>query len=113
MALARGLSVEAAAREAKMSARTAYTYRKSPGFAERVREIHAEMFSAAVGVLAWANRNAAAGLVVLMTSKDERVKHAACRDVLTIGRTMRADEEFEHRLQALEAARKAETRTDK
>jgi hypothetical protein len=92
LALARGLNVKLAAKEAGVCEKTAYTYRKEEGFDELVKRLQGELFAQAVGILAGQSALAAATLAHLMLSPQERVKLAASRSVLEEARAWRGSE---------------------
>jgi hypothetical protein len=102
LGLARGLTVLKAATKAGIAESTAHLWRKEPGFAEHVRSLQAELFAQAVAILAGANARAAGRLAKLVGSKIERISLAASRSVLELGRSLRQDEELEHRVAELE-----------
>src|SRR4051812_5678100 len=103
LAMARGLSSAAAAREAGLSEKTAYNYRQTPGFAEAVRRCRNELFSQAVSVLAGTSALAAGTLAGLLRSKDEKILLGAGKALLEAGRAWRQGEDVAGELAELRA----------
>jgi len=99
--LAAGLSIVKAARRARMSERTARRRLEHPGFRARVDTLRAEIVGQAVGQLSASMTDAAAKLVELMGSTDEKVQLAAAREILGSGLRARQLEDVERQLAAL------------
>jgi len=83
LALAGGLGVAAAARQAQVSERTAYRRLAEPEFRRRVEAARAELVSQAIGRLAAAGGAAGGRLIQLIAQgTSETVQLGACRAVL-------------------------------
>lgn len=82
LAVAAGKSIRAAARKLDIAERTAYRMSALPEFKELVGELQAQVVSRAVAKLATGTAKAAACLLELLGSTDERVKLRAARAVL-------------------------------
>jgi hypothetical protein len=108
LALAAGSTIEAAARHAKISERTAYRRLKDPVFVKRVEHIRADLIQRTVARLAALGTIAADALGKLIQSKDERVRLGAAR--ATLDYLYRGAEifELERRLRELEELVKPE-----
>jgi transposase-like protein len=102
LALARGLSVRAAARKIGCAESTAFAWRLETGFSERVAVLRSELFCKAVAVLAAFNGRAVAVLGTLLRSENEKVRLQAARSVLELGHSLRSDGELEARVAAIE-----------
>jgi hypothetical protein len=110
LALASGLTVEAAAARAGVSARTAYRRRADPAFQQHAAELRAEMVQRAVGQLADGMADAAARLRELLRAEGESVCLGAARALLELGVKLRESTELQERLAALEARDKGRAR---
>jgi hypothetical protein len=102
--LARGLTVKAAAKKARVALRTAHEWRKIPEFADRVRVLRADLFSDAAGRLAGLNKRAAVQLGKLLKSATEKVALQAAVKILELSSRLWDQTELVKRLEALEAA---------
>jgi len=101
--LAAGLTVEAAARKARVSPRTAHRRLAEPDFRRRVTKARAAMVERALGKLADGAAEAVDTLRKLMAkAKGESVRLAAARAMLELGNRYREAVEMEERLAALE-----------
>jgi hypothetical protein len=105
LALARGHDVKGAAREVGISERCAHNYRQEPGFADLVQRLKGELFADAVAVPAGGARFASGQLLDLTRSGTEQVRLQPSKGVLLVGHAFRKDDDFERRLQQLEAER--------
>ena len=104
LALACGATVEAAARQSKVSDRTVYRRLKDPKFRARVREARSEMVKRAAGMLTAAAGESVRTLLSLQKeSVTPAVRLGAARAVLELGIKVREMVELEARIAALEA----------
>jgi hypothetical protein len=103
IALASGLTVEDAARQAGLSERTAYRRLAVPGYRQRVAEARGEMVARALGRLADGMTAAADTLRQLLAASGDNVKLGAARALLELGVKLRESVELERRLADLEA----------
>jgi len=101
-ALAAGLAVPDAAKQANMSERTARRRLDDPAFRRRVSEARGELYSAAMGRLAAAATKATDTLERLLESTRDAVALGAARSVLELGQRLRESVELEQRIAALE-----------
>jgi hypothetical protein len=85
LALASGLTVKAAAVQARVSLRSAHTYRAEPTFAERVERHRHGVFDRAVGKLARLCGRAASELAKLLRDPDSRVRLGAAKAIFDAG----------------------------
>jgi hypothetical protein len=82
-ALARGLSIRAAAEECRVGERTVHTWlAEDPDFRPRVEGLRAELFGQAVGRLCDVSGKAADVLGELLEAENEHVRLQAARSVL-------------------------------
>ncbi|SRR5579884_3864613 len=102
LALAGGLTVEAAAGRAGVGERTAYRRLADPAFCVRVTELRSEMVERALGKMADGMGEAADTLRQLLGAKAESVRLAAARSILEMGIKLREATELDARLRALE-----------
>lgn len=103
--LASGATVRDAAKEARVSERTAYRRLENEEFRRQVGDLRRQMVDGATGRLAQAMGGAVAVLVTLAESAvSEAARVSAARAVVEFGIRLREAEEFEHRLSELEAA---------
>jgi len=111
LALARGLTVKAAAKAAKIGERTLHTWLDTDAaFRKRVDELRAAMFTAAVGRLADTMTAATDCLKRLLKARAESVRLNAARVLLEQAARMRDHCELEARLRAVEEWQKANDR---
>ena len=82
LALARGLTVRAAAAEAEIGERTAHRRLADPGFRRRVSVLRGELMDAAAGRLADGATAAADALRELLDSEADTTRLAAARTIL-------------------------------
>jgi HEAT repeat protein len=110
LALARGLSQQAAAAECGSSERTVSRWMAQPAFRQEVSRLRGDLIGAAVGRLAGAMTEAADTLYQLLKAESETVRRGAARDLLELGLRGRQVSELEDRLADLErlAAAQAE-----
>ena len=101
-ALARGVSVKAAAGEAGVSERTAYRRLANPGFQKRLTALRDELITSALGELVGCAASAVHTLEQLLAEPDARVRLGAVRLVLEQVLKLREALTLEQRLQALE-----------
>jgi hypothetical protein len=104
LALAAGLTIEAAAKAAKAGGRTVRTWLATvPAFPRRVAELRAEMTQRALGRLIEGMTSAADTLGYLARkAKAETVRLGAARAVLELGVKLRETVELAERIAALE-----------
>jgi hypothetical protein len=102
-ALACGGTVEAAAKQAGVSERTAYRRLEDEGFRRRVDDARAEIVKRAVARLSAASVQAADTLRQLLSSDMDFCRLAAARSILELGAKLREQTELAARLAALEA----------
>jgi hypothetical protein len=102
LALARGDTVQAAATAAGVSERTAYRRAADAGFRRSVAELRAELVSRALGKLADTSAAAVETLHALLHVKSETLQLRAAVAILALGNRLRATEEMEARIAALE-----------
>lgn len=103
MSLACGATVEAAARKAGMSERTAYRRLAEPSFRKELQAIWAEMVQRATGMLTAGSMEASKTVIKLVQSAgSECVQLGAARLILEQGRKSREENELAIRLTALE-----------
>ena len=103
LAMAKGLSVAASAREAGCSLQTAFRARKDPKFRERVAELRGQLIDAAVGKLSGAAGEAADQFRTLLADPDSGIRLRAAQSILDRLVTLRSHAELEARLTELEA----------
>src|SRR5712692_6781424 len=108
VALASGRSMCAAARAVGVGERTLYRWRTDPAFAQRVRDIQAELLRSAVGRVSKAMPHAAAKLRKLLSSDSEKTQLAAAGKLLESGLTLREQFDLQERLSVLEERLSAE-----
>jgi hypothetical protein len=103
MALACGVTVENAARQAGISPATAYRRLADPAFRQRLRTLRGDMVSRTAGTLTAASSESVRTLLELQKpSAPPAVRLGAARSVLEIGIKMREAADLEERLSALE-----------
>jgi AcrR family transcriptional regulator len=104
LALAAGATVQAAARRAGVSERTAYRRLADPDFCGQVNQARAELVRQATGQLVAAATDAAATLQELLcANQPPRIRLGAARAILELGVRLREEGELEERLRRLEA----------
>src|SRR5262245_56298361 len=103
-ALATGATIEAAARQANVSERTAKRRLTEASFRQRVSDLRAAMLERTTGVLVSFTTFAAARLRQLAESTNERVALGACVALLDQAVRLREGSELEERLRRLEEA---------
>jgi hypothetical protein len=103
MALACGVTVENAARQAGISPATAYRRLADPAFIQRLRALRGDMVQRTAGTLTAASGESVRTLLELQKpSAPPAVRLGAARSVLEIGIKMREAADLEERLSALE-----------
>jgi hypothetical protein len=103
LALACGATVENAARQVGVSARTAYRRLAEPAFRRRLQALRADMVSRTAGTLTAAASEAVRTLLELLKNPTSpAVRLGAARAVLEIGMKLREMADLEERLAALE-----------
>lgn len=103
LALAKGLSFEEAAAEAKCGLRTLKRWSaEDDDFRRRVSQLRGELVSGAMGRMAGQMSEAADTLGELLGAKNEAVRLGAARSVLELGFRLRESVELEERIRALE-----------
>jgi HEAT repeat protein len=103
LALACGATVEAAARQCRLSSRTVYRRLKDPDFQRRLQAFRGEMVQRTAGALTAASTEAVRTLLdLLKATAPAAVRLGAARAVLEIGVKLREAAELEQRLAALE-----------
>jgi hypothetical protein len=109
-ALACGATVEAAARAAGVSARTAHRRLADPGFSARAQQARADMVRRTAGTMTAAATEAVRTLLELLKAPSPAgVRLGAARAVLEIGLKVREVADIEQRLAALEERLGADT----
>jgi hypothetical protein len=103
LALAGGATVEAAARSAGVSPRTAFRRSADPAFRALVDDFRAETVRQFVGQLSALGTSAVGALGELLQSEDQRVRLAAVRVALAGLLKASGLFEFERRLQEVDA----------
>ena len=104
LALACGASVEAAARQCKVSDRTVYRRLQDPGFRAQVQAARGEMVTRSAGLLTAAAGEAVRTLLSLQKdATPPAVRLGAARAVLELGIKVRELADLETRIAALEA----------
>jgi hypothetical protein len=83
-----------------------HRWRTEPAFAQRFRDLQAELLRRAVGRLSRAMPQAAAKLRELLSSDSEKIQLAAAGKLLEAGLKMREGIELEQRVKDLERQRK-------
>jgi hypothetical protein len=102
LALARGLSVRAAAAECRVGERTVHTWlADDPQFRRHVEGLRSELFGQAVGRLCDLSGKAADVLGALLDSASEHVRLQAARSVLEYGPRLREVADLAVQLAAL------------
>lgn len=104
LALASGLTVEAAAERAGVSVRTAHRRRSDPNFTNKVRQLRDALFEQAAGQMADAISEATATLRGLLTAESEPVRLRAAVEILDAALRLRENVELTGRLAVIEAA---------
>lgn len=104
LALASGVTVEAAARQAGVSERTAHRRMKDPSFRQRIHQVRAEMVGQGAGRLTAAAMNAIDTLQGLLAAESESVRLGAATKIIELGSKLREGAEMEERIAALEQA---------
>jgi hypothetical protein len=103
MALACGATVEAAARGAGVSRRTAHRRLKDPEFSRRLRQTRTELTQRTAGMLSGAGGEAVKTLLTLMRDPTPpAVRLGSARAVLELGIKVRESAELEERVADLE-----------
>jgi hypothetical protein len=105
IALACGVTVDNAARQAGISPATAYRRLAEPSFRQRLQALRGDMVSRTAGTLTAAATEAVRTLLELLkSSTSDAVRLGAARAVLEIGMKVREVANLEERLAALEKA---------
>jgi len=103
MGLACGATVDNAARQAGISAATAYRRLADPDFGQRLQKMRGDMVSRTAGTLTAAASEAVRTLLELLKNPtSSAVRLGAARAVLEIGMKLREVSDLEERLSALE-----------
>src|SRR5215469_7782853 len=103
MALACGATVDNAARQAGISAATAYRRLADPDFGQRLQKMRGDMVSRTAGTMTAAASEAVRTLLELLKNPtSSAVRLGAARAVLEIGMKLREMSDLEERLSALE-----------
>jgi len=102
LALARGLTVRAAAKMSGYSERQAHRKIDDPAFSRRVSEVRGAVMGRAIGILSAAGTEAARTLRKLLASETDQVRLAAARSILELGNKLREATELSERIEALE-----------
>jgi hypothetical protein len=102
LALAAGLTVEAAARQANVAPRTVYRRLDDPGFLREVDTLRADMVGQALGRLTESMTAAADTLRALLAARGESVRLGAARSILELPLRIREAAELEQRVRDLE-----------
>ena len=103
IALARGVSIRGAARQAGFSPRTAHRRLADRVFVERVEQFRRTMLDECIGILTSSNIAAARALRKLLTDQVAGIRLAAARTILDSSLRFRDHLEIELRLAALES----------
>jgi hypothetical protein len=108
-ALACGATVESAAREAGVSARTVYRRLEDPAFCRRLQEMRADIVVRTAAALTAASTEAIRTLVELLKpANPANIRLGASRAVIESGMRLREIAELEARIAALEQASQPE-----
>ncbi len=103
LALACGATVEAAARQSRMSTRTVYRRLQDPGFRRELQALRADMVQRSAGMLTAAAGESVKTLLALQKeTTPAAVRLGAARAVLELGMKLREISELEQRIAALE-----------
>ena len=106
LALACGATVEAAARQFKLSERSVYRRLADPEFRQRLREVRSDMVHRSSGMLTAAGGESVKTLLELQKpSVPPATRLGAARATIELGMKVREANELEQRIAALEAAR--------
>jgi hypothetical protein len=112
LALACGATVESAARECGVSARTVYRRLNEPAFRQRLQRLRSDMVQRTAGTLTAASAEAVRTLVELLKPKvADTTRLGAAKAVLESGVKLRELAELEERLAALEEQMQAQQTT--
>lgn len=103
LALARGETTAAAARQAGFAERTAHRRLQDRAFMKQVRELRSQMLDQAVGRLADATCNAIETLRLLLDADSEMARLGAARVILDQVINLRENHDFEQRIVRLES----------
>jgi len=107
--LACGATVDAAACNLDMSARTVYRRLRDPDFCHRLQQMRADMVQRTAGMLTAAGSESVRTLVALQKETiPPATRLGAARAVLLLGLKVREVAELEQRIAALEAAQQAQ-----
>jgi hypothetical protein len=104
-ALAAGAKIADAATRAGVSERTVFRRLQDPDFQAQVQAARAAMVSEAVGILSRSSADAALKMAQLLEAEREPVQLGAARSILDLMLKLRAEEDIEARLAALEQDR--------
>jgi hypothetical protein len=104
LSLVRGATVQQAAREAGIGARTAHRRMADEAFVAKLRAAQEAAFRDGLGQMAAAFAVAVAKLLDLMSSGSEKTQVAAARAIVAAAPRVRHDVELEQRLLELERA---------
>ena len=107
VALAKGLTMRAAAEEAGVSERTVQRRMKDPDFRQAVDAARGQLISETLGRLVSSGSSAAATLQALLKARAEHVQLGAARAILELTQRYRESDELERRIAALEQAAEA------
>lgn len=103
LAVARGATIKAAAREAGVDESTGHRWIRKPEIKARVGAVRDQLWGEAAGALAAASTEAVAALRKLLTAKSPRIRLGAARAILESGPRLREIVDHEARLAALES----------
>lgn len=101
-AIAAGQSIPTAAAVAGTSERNAYRWLNRPGVREGIDALRSEMTGQALGRLTNGMAAASDALVALLESKQEGIRLAAARTLISIGLDVRKSVELDRRLADIE-----------
>lgn len=100
--LCRGMTIEGAARTAKVAKSTAFRWLLDPIFKRTLNQTKTEIFDQAIGLLKAAGMTAARELVLLLKSENENTRRLTASAILDINFRIKEQEEIDVRLSALE-----------
>jgi hypothetical protein len=105
VALASGKTVEVAAKESGVTARTVHRRLSQPEFRKAVDDLRGQFIERAAATLAESSTSAATALQRLLKDKNAKVKLQAARAILELATKLRTNVSIEARVRALEEAR--------
>jgi hypothetical protein len=101
LALAKGLSVADAAKEANIGVRTLYTWRKDSSFSAMVQSFRAELFTEALGKLSGLATKAAETMGDLLDSEHDGIRLGAATRIIEAATKLREMIDLSEQLAAL------------